>query len=301
MSDRAASCTILFTFTAPLAGGEEIPAGFIIETSGGVQFATAEGFVATGAETEYPLKALAVVLGDSGNGFPVGEVSVMPSPLAFVATASNIDITSNSTESINPEQPDNTLFWKHFRDDLERVIGVPTFMVWDMPEQNLPTTWITITPNGKIEIDVEVDILDKYFGFTGELNTYEFGCTIEVRSGISKRQQYGNKTYYDAQIRLAEVLPLYVGATVKLPKRTQLVSPFSESVENPRTLPISVDWGRYWNTPDIELVENKNQEIFFDENNTETNYIAKGWEVKLLTVRNVPANLGTGGIINGFE
>lgn len=298
MSSRAAKCTLVFVFTAPLSGGEIIPAGFLVEDANGVQFATVEEWTATGGEEDWPLTAQAVVAGDAGNGIEWDEVNVQVSPLAFVASVGNIDITSNSTESINPRQPHYSLFWKHFRDDIERVTGVPTFMAWDMPANNLPTAWISITPDGKTTIDVEFDLWAKYFGFSGEIPTYEYGCTIEVRSGMGKRQQHTNQTYLDAVEALAEVMPLYVGTFSKMPPRTEMVSPFSENIDNPRSLTLTTDWGYYFNTPDIELLEDLDQEIFFDDNNNITNYISKGWKVKLLTVRKIPANFGTGGIIN---
>ena len=92
--EEAASCTVRFILSAPRPSTIAIPEGTRITTQGAdVYFATVEYAEIPSGDTSVDVICEAQTAGVDGNGFAIGEVSVLVDPIAYISSVSNITVT----------------------------------------------------------------------------------------------------------------------------------------------------------------------------------------------------------------
>lgn len=96
---QSARATVRLTFVAPLASALPVPAGFRVETAGGVQFQTTAETLAAAGGASVDLAALAVEPGGAGNGYLAGQVNALVDELGVeVDAVANLGVTSGGAD-----------------------------------------------------------------------------------------------------------------------------------------------------------------------------------------------------------
>lgn len=95
----AATTTLRFTLVAAQVGAVVVPAGTRVRTTDGLLiFATDHAIEIPAGSLSGDVRATAAAVGEVGNGYPAGGVSVLLDPVAFVAGASNLGTTTGGAE-----------------------------------------------------------------------------------------------------------------------------------------------------------------------------------------------------------
>ena len=95
----AARCTLRFTLAQALAFSLLIPAGTRATNSGAtIQFATIVDLVIPAGSLTGDAIAQASTAGNSGNGFFIGQLNVLPAPIAYVQSVTNTTLTSGGAD-----------------------------------------------------------------------------------------------------------------------------------------------------------------------------------------------------------
>ena len=97
-----AQTTIRFTLSQAVANAYTIPQGFGV-TNGIVTFVTDDELVIAPGETVGEMTATCTEEGAFGNGYLVGQISTIITPMTFLASAMNISETSGGADAENDE------------------------------------------------------------------------------------------------------------------------------------------------------------------------------------------------------
>lgn len=102
---QPAVTTLRFTLAAPLAFSATIPKGTLCQAPNGVVFETLAAGVIPSITTSVDVAAQALVAGNIGNGFAVGQVnSVINWNQPFAITVSNTTVTAGGSDAESDEQ-----------------------------------------------------------------------------------------------------------------------------------------------------------------------------------------------------
>ena len=92
--EEAASCTVEFVLSAPRPSTIAIPAGTRLTTQAAdIYFSTDEYAEIPSGQTSVQVICTAMTKGTEGNGYNIGEVSVLVDPIAYVSSVSNVTVT----------------------------------------------------------------------------------------------------------------------------------------------------------------------------------------------------------------
>ena len=89
--------TIQFSLSQSLANAYVIPAGFEV-TNGVVTFATNDDLVIAPGEISGVVVASCIEAGEVGNGYLSGQITTIVTPMPFLASATNISVTSGGAD-----------------------------------------------------------------------------------------------------------------------------------------------------------------------------------------------------------
>lgn len=98
LAESSAKTTIRFTLSEALANIYQIPAGFEV-TNGIVTFATDEDLDIPAGALTGEVTATCTTTGDVGNDFLAGQISTIVTPMTFLASASNLTITTGGADA----------------------------------------------------------------------------------------------------------------------------------------------------------------------------------------------------------
>ena len=109
--EEAASCTVEFTLSAPRPSTIAIPAGTRLTTQGAeIYFATDEYAEITSGQTPVQVICTAMTKGSQGNGYAVGDISVLVDPIAYISSVSNVTVTDGGAARESDESLAERIF-----------------------------------------------------------------------------------------------------------------------------------------------------------------------------------------------